>query len=150
MNLQMVNIAKLLSCITKSVVIHGFDFTKVLEHVLLESSMLGMHTADLHFSTAGEGLDMKTMRYVWTHWEYQPWGQLLPLQCLQCGTVQKWCLIQIRGGGYKYECRYGKCGYKGDQRQSPAYALTINHPEGGTMLPQCSRNGAWMKTVIHL
>src|SRR5437879_3742089 len=109
----MVNIAEPLSRITKSVVVHGFDFVKALEHILQESSTLGMHTAVFHFRAADPGTDVKTVRYVWMHRDYQPWGQSLPMQCPQCRTVQKWSSIQLRGGGYRFECRYSKCGYQG-------------------------------------
>ncbi|KIM58291.1 hypothetical protein SCLCIDRAFT_10278 [Scleroderma citrinum Foug A] len=84
--------------VTKSIVIHGFKFTSALEHVLKESMALGMHTGIMHF--------LLVAKYVWTHQDYQPWGQPLPMQCPQCGAVKKWKLVQHWDGSYSFECRY--------------------------------------------
>ena len=61
--------------------IHGFDFTHSLEHVLRESTYLGMHTGIVHFSL-GDQEDAnisKVVKYVWVHRNYQPWGVELPM-----------------------------------------------------------------------
>ncbi|KIM68325.1 hypothetical protein SCLCIDRAFT_106235 [Scleroderma citrinum Foug A] len=95
-HLQTVNITEALVRVTKSDVIHGFDFTHSLEHVLRESAYLGMHTGIVHFSLGNqEDTNIsKVVKYVWAHHDYQPWGVELPMQCPQCGTGQKWASVQ--------------------------------------------------------
>jgi len=67
-------------------VIHGFDFTHALEHVLKESMHLGMHTGIVHFSLGdqGDANILEVIKYVWAHCDYQPWGVELPMHCPQC------------------------------------------------------------------
>jgi len=140
--------------LTRSVVIYGFQFTEAVEKVLTESPLLGMHTGVVHlvWKESVDGADsLEGCKYVWTHRECQPWGQLLPIQCPQCGTVQKWHSIYLDDGSYKFECTYSKCGYHGADREGWRHQIIIQRPEGAIMLPKCNgEKGAWMKMAIEL
>ena len=140
--------------ITRSVVIYSFQFTKALEQVLTESPLLGMHTGIVHLAWSqsdNEADLLKGCKYVWTHRDHQPWGQPLPIQCPQCGTVQKWSSIYLNDGSYKFECTYIKCGDRGNERHGPRHTISVQRPEVGEMLPKCNGGqGAWMKTPIKL
>ena len=148
--LQTINITEALVRVTKLVMIHGFDFTHSLEHVLMESMYLGMHTGIVHFSL-GDQEDTnisKVIKYVWVHHDYQPWGMELPMQCPQCGTVQKWASMQTRDGGYMYECVYRRCGYDGNARRAWSHMMTVEHPKGATLLKLNGGQGGWMRVSI--
>lgn len=153
-NLQPINIAKLLMRLTRSVVIFGFKFTEALNKVLTKSPILGMHTGVMHLAwkelTDGAGW-LEGRKYVWTHHESQPWGQKLPIQCPECGTMQKWNSIYQEDSSYKFECTYSKCGYLGADRKGWRHQIIVQCPEGAVMLPKCSGGkGAWMRTPIKL
>ena len=145
------NIAEALMRVTKSVVIHGFEFTQALEHVLKESAHLGMHTGIVHFSLADpkDTNMLNVVKYVWAHRDYQPWGVKLPMQCPQCGTVQKWASVQIQGNGYRYECVYEECGYDNTRRAWP-YTITVERPKDATLIKSHCSPGGWMKANYEL
>lgn len=136
--------------VTKSVVIHGFDFTHALEHVLKESAHLGMHTGVVHFSLGdqGDANVLEVVKYVWAHRDYQPWGVELPMQCPQCGAVQKWASVQTRDGGYMYECVYPRCGYDGNARRAWPHTMTVERPKGATLLKSNGGQGGWMRASV--
>ena len=149
-HLQTVIIMEALVRVTTLVVIHGFDFTHSLGHVLRESTYLGMHTGIVHFSLGDqENVNIsKVIKYVWAHCNYQPWGMELPMQCPQCGTVQKWASVQTEDGGYMYECVYWRCGYNGNTRQAWLHTMTVEHPKGATLLKLNGGQGGWMRVSI--
>jgi len=140
--------------LTRSVVIYGFPFTEAIEKVLTESPLLGMHTGIVHLAwrELADGAEpLKSCKYIWTHCDCQPWGQLLPIQCPSCGTVQKWHLIYLDDGSYKFECMYSRCGYHGADREGWKHQIIIQCLQGAVMLPKCSGGkGVWMRTPIEL
>ena len=103
----------------------------------MESPLLGMHTGVVHLAWSqsdNEVVLLKGCKYVWTHRDRQPWGQPLPIQCPQCGTVQKWSSIYLNDGSYKFECTYIKCGDRGNKRHGPRHTISVQRPEVGEML----------------
>ena len=82
---------------------------------------------------------------IWAHHDYQPWGMALPMQCPQCGTIQKWMSIYLQNNGYRYECGYPRCGYDDEARQAWPYAITVERPKGATLLKCHGGQGGWMK-----
>jgi len=119
--------------LTRLVMIYGFKFTEALDKVLTESPVLGMHTGIMHLawkeSVDGAG-QLEGHKYIWTHRESQLWGQILPIQCPKCGTVQKWNSIYLDDGSYKFKCTYSKCGYHGADRIAWRHTIIVQCPEG--------------------
>ena len=149
--LQTINIAEALMRVTKSVVIHGSELPQALEDVLRESPRLGMHTGVVHLSL-GSQQDANVLnvgKYVWAHHDYQPWGMALPMQCPQCGTIQKWTSIYLQNNGYRYECGYSRCGYDDEARQAWPY-VTIRLIVLRFLLISLSNRGAHLIVSVYL
>jgi hypothetical protein len=130
--------ANLLMEVTKSVIIHGFEFAESLEHVLKESSALGRHTNILHFTP------FRVTKYLWAHKEYQPWGFKLPLQCEQCGILQPWKTCHLTRS-YDIECKNDRCGRS---TGSGRIKFTIDKPaiKGEIKVEKDSR---WLKLAVN-
>lgn len=107
MTLTALNTVNLLTNVTKSVVIHGFDFTEALEHALKQSHTLGKHTGIVHLTP------YHVMQYVWAHKDYQHWGAKIALQCPQCGIVNPWTKVYMVEQTYGVECKNVDCGRMG-------------------------------------
>ena len=133
--------------VTKSVVIHGSELPQALEDVLRESPRLGMHTGVVHLflGSQQDATVLGVRKYVWAHHDYQPWGMVLPMQCPQCGTVQKWMSVYLQNNAYRYECGYPQCGYDDEARQAWPYTITVERPKGATLLRCHGGQGGWMK-----
>jgi len=119
--------------LTRLVVIYGFPFTEAIEKVLTESPSLGMHTGIVHLAwrESADGVEpLKSCKYIWMHCDCQPWGQLLPIQCPSCRTVQKWHSIYLDDGSYKFKCTYSRCGYCGADREGWKHQIIIQRPQG--------------------
>jgi hypothetical protein len=136
-NLSPVQTANLLSNVTKSVIIHGFEFRKALEESLKEDSKLGRHTNVFHYAPD------RLTNYVWAHKVYQPWGFRLSLQCAQCGILHPWIQTTM-DEGYGVICKNEYCGRKarGQRlsftiRKSRAESLSVN------------KDGRWLKEILN-
>jgi hypothetical protein len=142
--LSAVNTTDLLTKVTKSVIINGFDFSPALEHALKHSPTLGRHTNVLHFSS-----DAVT-HYIWAHKDYQPWGKTSPLQCPQCGILDPWKLTFVKQiDGYRLECKNPGCGVVDGRRVGKMWAFIVHRPQGCKLLPagkQSNGGGSgWLK-----
>jgi len=137
-----VNTVDLLTKVTKSVVIHGFNFTEALEHTLKQCPALGKHSGLIHLTPGC------VTRYIWAHREYQPWGTRLPLQCPQCGVLNSWSLAYLKSGGYKVECKNEDCGKIGGKRERERHSLQVLRPEGSILL-NVGKEGGWLKTLAN-
>jgi hypothetical protein len=139
--LSTLNASDFLMKVTKSVVIHGFNFAQALEHALKECAVLGKHTNILHITPS------RITRYVWGHKAYQPWGTRLSTQCSQCGTLDPWNIVAIKENhreGYSIQCKNTECGKVQGRRSSPAYSFKVMRPENTDLIrvgPGC----AWLK-----
>jgi len=138
----MVNTVDLLTKVTKSVVIHGFDFTEALEHTLKQCSMLGKHSGIIHFTPHC------ITRYIWAHKDYQPWGQRLPLQCSQCGILNPWTIAYLKEQQcYGVECKNLSCGVIGGRTLYECHSFTVAHPDGSTLL-SVGKDYGWLKATV--
>ncbi|KAG8215296.1 hypothetical protein J3R82DRAFT_8885 [Butyriboletus roseoflavus] len=126
--LSTMNTMDLLMKVTKSVIIHSFEFSQALEHFLKQCMTLGRHTSIIHFVK-------HIIKYSWAHWDYQLWGQTLPLQCPQCGILDPWASVLVKQiQGYRLECKNQDCG-KAD------VILSAGREHGG-----CASR--WLKLII--
>ncbi|KAN0082881.1 hypothetical protein V8E55_008676, partial [Tylopilus felleus] len=126
--LQTTSMAELLARLTKRVVLYGLNFTKVIEDILPDMSDLGCHSSIIHF------VDGKVVQYIWAHRTIQPWGQRISMQCKQCGVLQEWVGACLGDESYAYECKYEKCGYKGEDRSVEAHSFVVSCPRNCQVL----------------
>jgi hypothetical protein len=134
--------AELLAQLTKHTVIHGLDFTKVLEDILPDMSKLGRHSSIIHF------VDGRVIQYVWAHKTVQPWGRRILIQCIQCGILQEWASVHIEDDSYSYECAYGQCGYKGEERAMEAHSFSVARPDCEILHSKRQMPTAWLKLCL--
>jgi len=141
--LSTVNTADLLTKVTKSVVINGFDFSESLKFGLENSGILGRHTNVVHFTP------QEVTRYIWAHKKYQPWGKPAPVQCPQCGILQAWNSVYMSSPkGYRLECRNPKCGRAAGRERM---AFQVLFPNGAEFFKTGLESGGgisgWLKLI---
>ncbi|KAG9312778.1 hypothetical protein JVU11DRAFT_6190 [Chiua virens] len=133
----------------EGVFIEQHAIESAVPHALGHSNKLGQHSGVYLFTRATDRL--KITRYVWSHRDFRPWGNILPLQCSFCGTPQQWSRTMDTNNSYTYECRYQKCGLdpRTGQQVHPRGKLTFTKPEGATVLQQGkTRVSAWMRLDV--
>lgn len=98
----------------EAIFIEGHKLDTAVPHALANSNKLNLHSGVYIFSRAA-GRVVVT-KYFWSHRDFCPWGNILPVQCPECGTPQKWNRkVEENGQGkdgvkYKFICRYKYCG----------------------------------------
>ncbi|KAI6094311.1 hypothetical protein EDD16DRAFT_1529266 [Pisolithus croceorrhizus] len=126
-------------------IIQGYDVSSAALFALHDFAMLGRHSnIVLIFWKSG---DIVVEKLVWTDKNIRPWGNYLPVQCPQCGTMQKW----VGGSANKtlsYECKYVDCGKNmgPDGTSLPPQSYTFTMPKGAQQLNQGKKEGSsWLK-----
>lgn len=132
--------------VTKSVIIHSFEFSQALEHSLKQCITLERHISIIHFVE-------HIIKYFWTHWDYQPWGQILPLQCPQCGILDPWALVFVKQiQGYRLECKNQDCGKADGKTLKEPYSFQVVRPLDSVILSAGREHGGcasgWLKLII--
>jgi hypothetical protein len=143
-NLSTTNTWDILTKINKSVIIHGFEFEKALEHALQLCPTFGKHSGVIHFTP------QSVTAYKWAHKVYQPWGTKLPLQCPQCGVLNSWSSVSLQNAGYVgygIECKNDCCGKTGSGNPKEPHSFTVRQPVNSTMLSM-NKGAGWLKIVI--
>ncbi|KAF9239172.1 hypothetical protein BU15DRAFT_74861 [Melanogaster broomeanus] len=101
--------------LTEAVFIEGHAIDDAVPHALAQSTRLGQHSGVYIMTSAPAASSnlrvLNTTKYIWSHRDYRPWGNPLPLQCPQCGTPQQWVRSKYDEGTYFYRCRYHRCGW---------------------------------------
>ncbi|KAI5989682.1 hypothetical protein EDD15DRAFT_2198370 [Pisolithus albus] len=86
------DVKKAAQILLDNTIIQGYEVSSAAFFALHDSAMLGRHSnIVLIFWKSG---DIVVEKLVWTDKNIRPWGNYLPVQCPQCGTMQKWV-----GGG---------------------------------------------------
>jgi hypothetical protein len=136
-----------LTKVTKSVVIHGFDFVEALEHTLKQCSVMGKHTGVVHITPNS------ATKYAWAHKVHQPWGITSPLQCPTCGILNPWTTVYADASDelkpYILECSNKKCGQKDGTRVEEQFSFRVGLPEGSTRLGKPREEGVWTKVPLN-
>ncbi|KAI6016341.1 hypothetical protein PISMIDRAFT_99066 [Pisolithus microcarpus 441] len=144
-HLQLATTVPYLLSLFDSTIIQGFDISNAVKFALTDCGMLGRHSNIIVMMWS---LRVKTWerlvveKLVWTDTYIRPWGNYLPVQCPQCGTIQKW-VCGSDGQTYSYECKYTLCGKeKGPCNSSippknytfsiPKNAIQLSHGRKGT------------------
>lgn len=130
----------------KWVVIHGYTFENALEKSINDCSSMGKHTGVVHLTPGS------VTKFIWAHKEIQPWGEKLPLQCPQCGVLEKWISITLNDPpGYLFRCVNVNCGKEGGKadgkRVSEGHEFHVLRPKHATLLSSGGGAG-WLKVVI--
>ena len=144
LGLSPVDTVDVLTKVTKATIIHGYTFTKALEHSLKQCVSLGRQTNVLHFHSEG------VTYYIWAHRDYQLWGKKLPLQCPQCGILNPWMTTTVRGiDGYQLACINNWCGRLEEGIIKERYGFQVLRPVGGNLIPAGRESGGsasgWLK-----
>lgn len=134
----------LLPKVTKSIIIHGFNFAPALEHALKQCLTLGRHTNIIHLTPHC------VTRYLWAHRDYQPWGRKLPLQCPQCGILNPWVSTFVRViDGYRFECKNPSCGVVDGRMVKEREQFQVGRPQDSILLSTGRESGGaasgWLK-----
>jgi hypothetical protein len=132
-------------------IIEGFALREAFPN-MLEQSELGMHTDVLLMTATPEDtVPLRITRYKWIHASIRPWGNVLPLQCPQCGTPVVWERIQA-DSSQKYiifRCPFVGCDRTNIERGTlPRKKYTCKAPEGSTLLPGRRRNASWLEIPV--
>ncbi|KAG1899085.1 uncharacterized protein F5891DRAFT_1190278 [Suillus fuscotomentosus] len=135
----------------QAVIVEGFALREAFPNIL-EQSGLGMHTDVLLMTATPEDtVPLRITRYKWAHVSIRPWGNVLPLQCPQCGTPVVWERIQANFS-QKYmvfRCPFVGCGRTNTGRgRLPRKKYTCKAPEGSTLLPGRKRNASWLEIPV--
>jgi hypothetical protein len=140
--LTALNTVGLLADVTKSTVIHGFDFTAALEHALKQSHTLGKHSNIIHLTPHS------ITQYLWAHKDYQPWGRKLAVQCPQCGILNPWISIYLPAEqAYSFECRNEGCGKIKGRMVKERHSFMVPRPDNSAMF-QLGKDCGWLKSAV--
>lgn len=135
--------SELVSRTMKSVVVHDIEFGKSLERILGDMTHLGRHSAIIHITPES------VLRYVWAHQDTRPWGWNLPMQCPQCGVIQKWLRVSNGKGIQVVTCVNQDCGMVGNKRIGNRISLTFTRPKDAIQIhknpPMC-----WLKIPLDM
>ncbi|KAI6101802.1 hypothetical protein F5141DRAFT_1065774 [Pisolithus sp. B1] len=149
-NLQLAFTVPYLQSLLDNTIIQGFPISSAAKVALNNCGMLGRHSNIILVMCQKEGLVVE--KFLWTDKYIKPWGHHLPVQCPQCGTIQKW----VGGSAEKtmtYECQYSECGKDmgAGGMSLPPKIYTFSIPENATQLPQGKRGtSSWLQITLYV
>ncbi|RPD67677.1 hypothetical protein L226DRAFT_577046, partial [Lentinus tigrinus ALCF2SS1-7] len=96
-----------------SVLIEGVVLDNThLARLLDTSTLLARHTSVLIFARQRAGDDhLQVKEYTWSHKCIQPWGQVLPMQCPECGSIYSFVVKSAHDGHQHARCSIKGCSY---------------------------------------
>ncbi|KAI6095569.1 hypothetical protein F5141DRAFT_1068240 [Pisolithus sp. B1] len=147
-HLQLASTVPYLQSLLDNTIIQGFPISSAAKVALNDCGMLGRHSNIILFTWQEEALVVE--KFLWTDKHLKPWGHLLPVQCPQCGTIQKW-VGGSAGKTISFECKYPDCGKNmgagGVSLPPKTYSFSI--PENATQLLQGQRgNSSWLQITL--
>ncbi|KAI5999916.1 hypothetical protein EDD15DRAFT_2193424 [Pisolithus albus] len=95
-HLQLASTTPYLLSLLDSIIVQGFDVSQAAKFALNDCALLGRHSNIFIFMWRSEGQGVQKVekvvveKLIWTDKFIRPWGEHLPVQCPQCGTMQKW------------------------------------------------------------
>ncbi|KAF9232540.1 hypothetical protein BU15DRAFT_67363 [Melanogaster broomeanus] len=141
--------------VTEAVFIEGHSVEAAIPNALARSIRLGQHSGlrvmTLCPTSSATRKVLNTTSYFWSHHDYCPWGNNLPLQCPQCGTAQKWSRDKYSKNTYVFRCRFHKCGWDTLTRNfaKPPVSYEFKKPAGVEILEQGKgTQSAWLKESL--
>ncbi|KAI6027074.1 hypothetical protein EDC04DRAFT_2605951 [Pisolithus marmoratus] len=151
-HLHLVTTIPYLLSLVDSTIIQGFDVSSGIKFALNDCAMLGRHSniIVMMWRSQGENMEVGKLvveKLVWTDKFIRPWGNYLPVQCPQCGSIQKW-VCGAEGKTNSYECKYTHCGKgKGPKNTSiPPKQYTFSIPEDAIQLPHGKKGtSSWLQ-----
>ncbi|KAI6018542.1 hypothetical protein PISMIDRAFT_96846 [Pisolithus microcarpus 441] len=92
-HLQLATTVPYLLSLFDSTIIQGFDISSAMKFALADCGMLGRHSniIVMMWRSQGQSMGEKLVieKLVWTDKYIRPWGNYLPMQCPQCGTIER-------------------------------------------------------------
>ncbi|KAI6006353.1 hypothetical protein F5J12DRAFT_783105 [Pisolithus orientalis] len=126
--LLLVNTIPFLMSVLDLTIIQGFQqMDKTVKAALKDCGVLGRHSNIILMFWGSQGGRVLVERYIWTDKFIKPWGQNLPAQCPQCGSIQEW-LAASADSTYSYQCQYPDCGKDLEGTALPPKTYTISMP----------------------
>jgi hypothetical protein len=114
-----------------SVLVQKFDSHSSLRRILPSASMLSRHTNLFHIRITQDGTVAK--RHIWTHQQFRPWGNSLPVQYTSCHCIRPWMSSKC-GSTLLFACRGNRCPQK----------LSFIRPRDFEWLGNGVNGGRWM------
>ncbi|KAI6026887.1 hypothetical protein PISMIDRAFT_109236, partial [Pisolithus microcarpus 441] len=154
--LQLATTTPYLLSLLDSIVIQGFDIAKAVKFALSDCALLGRHSNIIAMIWRSEGQGVEKVekvvveKLIWTDKHIRPWGDYLPVQCPQCGTMQKW-ECGSAGKTITYECRYAECGVgRGPNKTSlPPKKFPYSIPPDAIPLTQGKKGtSSWLQITL--
>ncbi|KAI6017078.1 hypothetical protein EDC04DRAFT_2608179 [Pisolithus marmoratus] len=147
-HLQLACTVPYLQSLLDNTIIQGFPVSSAARVALNDCGMLGRHSNIILVMWQEEALVVE--KFLWTDKHLKPWGHLLPVQCPQCGTIQKW----VGGSAEKtisFECKYSNCGKTigAGEVSLPPKTYSFSIPENATQLPQGkTKTSSWLQITL--
>lgn len=155
-HLQLASTTPYLLSLLDSIIVQGFDVSQAAKFALNDCALLGRHSNIFIFMWRSEGQGVQKVekvvveKLIWTDKFIRPWGEHLPVQCPQCGTMQKW-ECGSAGKTITYECRYPQCGFeKGTNKTSlPPKKFVYSIPPHAISLAQGKKGtSSWLQVTL--
>ena len=116
-----------------STLIQGFSISGAVQTALQHAGNLGKHSNIILLMW--EFLVIIVKKFIWTDRYVRPWGYHLPVQCPQCGSLQKWASGFCKQT-YTFECSYSLCGQDAEPIPLSPKVFSFSMPEGAVRLSQ--------------
>ncbi|KAI5989413.1 hypothetical protein F5J12DRAFT_786684 [Pisolithus orientalis] len=143
-----VNTIPFLMSVLDLTIIQGFQqMDKTVKAALKDCGVLGRHSNIILMFWGSQGGRVLVERYIWTDKFIKPWGQNLPAQCPQCGSIQEW-LAASADSTYSYQCQYPDCGKDLEGTALPPKTYTISMPQGAKKLLDGKKSSAWLVEIL--
>ncbi|KAI6002471.1 hypothetical protein F5J12DRAFT_894233 [Pisolithus orientalis] len=138
-----INTIPFLMSVLDLTIIQGFQqMDKTVKAALKDCGVLGRHSNIILMFWGSQGGRVLVERYIWTDKFIKPWGQNLPAQCPQHGSIQEW-LAASADSTYSYQCQYPDCGKDLEGTALPPKTYTISMPQGAKKLLDGKKSSAW-------
>ncbi|KAI5998348.1 hypothetical protein F5J12DRAFT_784932 [Pisolithus orientalis] len=143
-----VNTIPFLMSVLDLTIIQSFQqMDKTVKAAPKDCGVLGRHSNIILMFWGSQGGRVLVERYIWTDKFIKPWGQNLPAQCPQCGSMQEW-LAASADSTYSYQCQYPDCGKDLEGAALPPKTYTISMPQGAKKLLDGKQSSAWLVEIL--
>lgn len=119
--------------VVDSTIIQGFSIFRAVQTALQYAGNLGKHSNIILLMW--ESSVMVEKKFIWTDRHVRPWGNHLPMQCPQCGSLQKW-VAGFFDQTYTFECSYSLCGRDVEPIPLSPKVYSFSMPKGAVRLSQ--------------
>jgi hypothetical protein len=94
------------------VYVEKFEVSTCLSRILPATSRICRHTDIAQICRAKDGDQFQVLQYTWAHDKFRPWGNSLPVQCPNCGTLRSWIFAEGENQTRLFACKSPSCSKK--------------------------------------